>query len=163
MDFRIRKLSEGDRTAVVDIFNHFVEYSFAAYPAKKVGYGFFEYLKETARGDSFYVIESPEAQVIGFGLLRKYHGGSIFHRAAELAYFIMPAYGNRGLGTKLLTALLSDATKMGVETVLASISSLNAASLNFHRKNGFAECGRFKRVGKKNGRDFDVIWMQRFI
>jgi phosphinothricin acetyltransferase len=163
MDFRIRKLSEGDRIAVVNIFNHFIAHSDAAYPEKKVDYGFFEYLKDTTRGDSFYVIESPEGPVIGFGLLKKYHDGSIFNRAAELAYFIMPAYGHRGLGSRLLTTLLADAVKMGVETVLASISSLNTASLKFHRKNGFSECGRFKSVGRKNGRDFDVIWMQRFI
>jgi len=36
-------------------------------------------------------------------------------------------------------------------------------SLNFHFKQGFKECGRFQRIGQKFGRDFDVIWMQKFL
>ncbi len=28
---------------------------------------------------------------------------------------------------------------------------------------GFEECGRLKRVGRKFGRDFDVVYMQRFL
>jgi len=56
-----------------------------------------------------------------------------------------------------------DARAAGVETLLANISSLNEVSLNFHLKHGFKECGRFQRIGKKFDRDFDVIWMQKFL
>jgi L-amino acid N-acyltransferase YncA len=28
-------------------------------------------------------------------------------------------------------------------------------------KNGFRECGRFERAGRKNEQDFDIVWMQR--
>ncbi|MGD0951544.1 MAG: hypothetical protein ABR985_03985 [Methanotrichaceae archaeon] len=52
---------------------------------------------------------------------------------------------------------------MGIVTVLASISSLNQASLAFHKKNGFVECGRFVGIGRKMGKGFDVVWMQRMV
>ncbi|MBN2321733.1 MAG: hypothetical protein JXR49_21820 [Acidobacteria bacterium] len=29
------------------------------------------------------------------------------------------------------------------------------------KKNGFTECGCFKGIGKKNGRVFDEIWIER--
>jgi L-amino acid N-acyltransferase YncA len=47
-----------------------------------------------------------------------------------------------------------------VDTILASISSRNDGSIRFHKKNGFRECGRFRRVGRKFGQDFDIVWMQ---
>jgi len=62
-----------------------------------------------------------------------------------------------------LNVLIKEAKRKGFDTLLASISSLNEISLNFHLKNGFTECGRFKRIGKKFGQDFDEVWMQRFI
>ena len=33
----------------------------------------------------------------------------------------------------------------------------------FLQKNGFYECGRFKGVGKKNDRVFDLVWMQKML
>ena len=50
---------------------------------------------------------------------------------------------------------------MGVDNFMAHISSLNEGSIRFHLRHGFTECGRFRRVGTKNGRDFDMVWMQR--
>ena len=35
MTYRIRKVTDGDREAVVAIFNYFVEHSYAAYPEEK--------------------------------------------------------------------------------------------------------------------------------
>jgi phosphinothricin acetyltransferase len=52
---------------------------------------------------------------------------------------------------------------MGITALLASISSLNPGSLAFHRKKGFQECGRFVDAGRKKGRDFDEVWMQRMV
>ena len=31
-------------------------------------------------------------------------------------------------------------------------------SINFHKNNGFTECGRFKKVGKEKGQIFDTAW-----
>jgi phosphinothricin acetyltransferase len=57
--------------------------------------------------------------------------------------------------------LTSEARRMGVTTLLAEVSSLNEISLNFHKKNGFRECGRLAGVGRKKGQVFDVVWLQK--
>ena len=43
---------------------------------------------------------------------------------------------------------------------LAHISSANQASIRFHSRHGFTECGRFREVGEKHGTVFDMVWMQ---
>jgi phosphinothricin acetyltransferase len=50
---------------------------------------------------------------------------------------------------------------MKINSLLANISSRNRQSLEFHRKNGFRECARFPKVGRKFGEDFDAVWMQK--
>jgi len=69
----------------------------------------------------------------------------------------------KGIGTKALKLLEEDGRNMGIKQILANISSYNEQSIEFHRKNGFLECGRFLNIGKKNGNNFDVVWMEKEI
>jgi phosphinothricin acetyltransferase len=63
----------------------------------------------------------------------------------------------------MLNHLVDKAKQKGIWSILASISSLNEGSINFHKKNGFIECGRFKNVGRKKGQIFDTVWMQKML
>jgi L-amino acid N-acyltransferase YncA len=101
--------------------------------------------------------------VIGFGLLKRFHPSEVFNHTAELGYFIKPDYTVKGLGTLLLAQLIRDARKMNIRVLLASISSMNEKSIEFHKKHGFFECGRFEGIGQKQGQVFDLVWMQHFI
>jgi phosphinothricin acetyltransferase len=163
MNYNFRKVEENDGQPVIDIFNYYIENSFAAYLDQRLGYEVFPSLVGLAKGYPFYVIEHSEDGIIGFGFLGRYHQSQTFNRVAELTYFIMPAHIKKGLGSKLLKVLSDEAIAMGVDTLLANINSLNQSSLNFHLAQGFKECGRFVKIGKKQGTDFDVIWMQKFI
>jgi phosphinothricin acetyltransferase len=116
-----------------------------------------------ADGYPFYVIEDEAYTVIGFGFLGKYHPSAVFNHTAELTYFILPSHTHKGLGTKLLHILMAEAKQRGVETLLANISSLNPVSLKFHLAQGFRECGRFERIGRKQDTAFDIIWMQKSV
>ncbi|MPM92255.1 hypothetical protein SDC9_139390 [bioreactor metagenome] len=63
----------------------------------------------------------------------------------------------------MLEKLCIEAREKKMKSLLANVSSKNEASLNFHLKHGFAECGRFREVGVKFGKYFDIIWFQKFI
>lgn len=69
----------------------------------------------------------------------------------------------KGIGKEALSMLEVAAAELGIKKILASISSENSVSLSFHGSNGFVECGRFSRVGKKLGRYFDIVWMSKEI
>ncbi len=163
MNCTVRKLKDDDGKVVVDIFNYFVENSFAAYPQRKVGLEFFYRLRELAAGYPFYVAEDKEKGVIGFGLIRPFLNLETFKKAAEITYFILPDFTGKGLGKRFLDRLTADARKIGIKVLIANISSLNQQSINFHEKYGFEKCGHFKSIGTKKGRKFDVIYMQKFI
>jgi phosphinothricin acetyltransferase len=116
-----------------------------------------------SQGYPFLVAKDGEGKVLGFGLLRPHNPMPAFSRTAEITYFIAPDHTRKGIGGKMLDRLLAEAREMGITSILASISSLNPGSLAFHEKHGFRECGRFVGIGRKKGREFDVVWMQRMV
>lgn len=161
MDYQLVRLSEGDRRAVIDILNHFIENSFAAYPEEKAGDAFFDRILAMVDGYPAVSVRAGDGEVVGFAFLRAYHPASTFRRTAEITYFLRPEHTGKGVGRRILEQFEQEAREMGIDTILASISSLNEGSIRFHRQMGFARCGTFRRVGRKQGRDFDVIWMQK--
>jgi L-amino acid N-acyltransferase YncA len=156
--YPIRDAEERDAGPVVRIFNYYVQHSFGAYPEEPVPVSFYAFLREGAY--AFPVVEHEEG-VIGFAILKPFLPFSTFNSTGSVTYFIAPEYTRSGLGTLLLNTLLDAARGRGLHILVASISSRNPQSLNFHKKHGFRECGRLERIGMKFGERFDVIWMQR--
>ena len=160
MPYSFETMSEQHRRAVVDIFNHFVAHSFAAYPEQSMGAGIFDRFTETASGHPALVVRHDSGDVVGFAFLHTYNSASTLRRSAEITYFIIPEHTRQGLGTAIVERFVAQARQLGVDSILANISSRNGRSIRFHRKHGFHECGRFRRVGRKFGQDFDIVWMQ---
>jgi len=162
-EFTIRKAKIDDEAAILEIFNYYVKSSYAAYSEEPEGSRFFNRLWQIATGYPFYIAETVEGKVVGFALLHAYYGIPVFQRAARITYFIHYDYTRQGLGRLFLDRLTVDAIAMGIDCIMASISSLNEPSIKFHERNGFVECGRFKRIGRKLDTDFDEVWMQKLL
>ena len=163
MEYRINPITIADGHAFIDIFNYYVENSFAAYPENIFPYEAFAQLHQLSNGYPTGTIKDAQGTTIGFGMLRPHNPLPAFSRTAEVTYFILPDHTGKGLGKRLLTFLEQGAAQLGITNILAGISSLNPNSIKFHEKSGFTECGRFNKIGLKKGREFDVVWMQKLL
>lgn len=163
MDIKFEPMTEEHSMEVMDIFNYYVENSFAAYLEQKLPYDFFERLLGMAGGYPSYAIKNIDGRVIGFCFLRPYHPVPVFRETAEISYFLDVNETGKGIGKEALALLEREGSKMGIKHILANISSRNKQSIGFHLKNGFAECGRFHNIGLKKGEYFDVVWMEKEI
>lgn len=106
IDVILEPMAESQGRAIIDIFNHYVTQSFAAYPDQPVPYEFFARFQQMAQGYPAYVALVEPGQVAGFGFLRPVHPASTLHRTAEVTYFISPEFMQRGIGTALLNRLI---------------------------------------------------------
>jgi L-amino acid N-acyltransferase YncA len=156
-------ISESDTDAILDVFNYFVEHSYAAYYSKKVGFEFPQRLLSIAARYPVLTVKDDNGRVVGFGLLHPYHPGDCLDKTAELTYFLRPECTRLGIGTKLLSTLTDAARALGVRTLLANISSENQQSLAFHVKHGFEEVARLPAIGEKFGTPFDIVYMRKVI
>ncbi|MEQ8221892.1 MAG: N-acetyltransferase family protein [Candidatus Eremiobacterota bacterium] len=163
MNFIFEKMTEEHRTEVIDIFNHYIKESFAAYPEQCVPYEFYDLFLKMIGNHPSCVVKTEDGTVRGFGMLRPYNPLPTFSHTAEISYFIAPEFCGSGIGSAVLKYLIKEGREKGIKTLLASISALNEGSIRFHCKHGFTECGRFKQVCRKKGQDFDVVWMQLMI
>lgn len=161
MTYEYAPLSERDRAAVVGIFNYFVEHSFAAFPEEPAGPQFFDRVLAMVSGYPALVVRTDTGETAGFGMLRAYHPAATLRRTAEIAYFILPEHTGRGIGTELLGRLAAGARQIGVDNIIATVSSLNEQSLRFHEKAGFERAGTLRAVGRKHGREFDIVLFQK--
>jgi len=160
MNYEFVDLSLNDRKDVLAIFNYYVETSFAAFPDEPVGDEFFERLLVLRRGYPALAIRA-EGRTVGFILLRAYHWAATFRKTAEVTYFLKPEHTGQGAGAHALELVSEAARKMGIENLIATVSSRNEPSLQFHRHAGFQSCGRLRSVGTKFGQDFDVVLFQK--
>lgn len=163
MDCAVREVHPEDAAAIAEIFNYFVATSFAAFPQQPVDDTFLDRILQMAAGLPVYVIESPAQRIIGFAMLRPFEYGDTLNRTAEIVIFIRPEYTRYGLGQRVLRTMEEAARVRGIDTLLGCASSLNLPSIRFQEKNGYSVCGLFKRVGRKFDRDYDVVWLQKFL
>ena len=78
-----------------------------------------------------------------------------------VTYFIASGHTGAGLGTALLEDLEAQARTRGIDHLLAHVSSRNEASLAFHKRHGFVQCGCLHDVGHKHNLAFDIIWFEK--
>jgi phosphinothricin acetyltransferase len=163
MVITIEPIIASDAEDIVDIFNYYTENSFAAYTERPIPYEMFEAFFLSARGYPAVTARDAGDMVTGFGMLRPFSTIPAFSRTAELTCFLRNGYTGKGIGRLILTHLEERGREIGITSILASISSLNAQSLQFHLHNGFLECGRFRSIGRKRGETFDVIYCQKML
>lgn len=160
MDYTFEKLAPGHESRVMEIFNYYIENTFYAYPEGKIPVQFFSRFLEIGKSYPAFVILHND-EIIGFCMLRPYNPFQAFRETAEVSYFIDKNFTAAGAGKAALDKLEESAKDMGVKRLLADISSENSYSIRFHIKNGFTQCGEFKGIGKKFGKSFDVVWMEK--
>ena len=84
-----------------------------------------------------------------------------YAHTCENSIYVHPDRLGRGIGKRLLAALIEEAAAGGFRQMIAVIGGAEPASAALHRACGFREAGRMKDVGYKFGRWLDTLYMQR--
>jgi L-amino acid N-acyltransferase YncA len=79
----------------------------------------------------------------------------------EHSVYVRPDARGRGVGRKLLDALIASTEAAGIWTIQSGIFPENAASAALHRAAGFREVGRRERIAQQHGRWRDVVLIER--
>jgi len=109
-----------------------------------------------------HLVAEADGRLLGYAYASPYRGRSAYRYTLEDSIYIAPEAIGRGVGRRLLGAVLDRATGLGYRQMVAVIGdSGHAASIGLHRQAGFALIGVLPAVGFKFGRWVDSVLMQR--
>jgi phosphinothricin acetyltransferase len=107
------------------------------------------------------VAREHHAEVAGYAALTPYRPKPAFRHTVEDSIYVDRAWRGRGVGRRLLTHLLDVAAAAGHRSMLARITTGNAASRRLHEALGFRLVGVEEAVAFKLGCWLDVATYQK--
>jgi L-amino acid N-acyltransferase YncA len=85
----------------------------------------------------------------------------VYVGVVEHSVYVDPRAQGRGVGRKLLDALIASTESAGIWTIQSGIFPENTASLRLHRSAGFRQVGVRERIAQHHGRWRDVVLIER--
>jgi phosphinothricin acetyltransferase len=160
---RIRPATRSDLPALTGIYNHYVRETPITFDVEP-------FTEETRRpwleqfgpsGRYRLLVAEDEGQVLGYAGTTRFRPKPAYDTSVETTVYLDPEVTGRGLGARLYTALFRELEGQDVHRALAGVTLPNDASLALHRHFGFSEVGIFRAVGRKFGRFWDVLWLEK--
>lgn len=157
----IREAMPSDVAAMLEIYRPFVEQTAVSFeyvlPTQE------EFTRRLLEHKQMYpwLVCEEDGCILGYA-----YAGRAFERAAYAWNAEISCYLNRrgeGIGRRLYTIIERILMAQGCRKVYAVVTSANAPSIAFHKAIGYREALTYRDVGFKQGRWYDVIWLEKML
>ncbi|WP_151479882.1 GNAT family N-acetyltransferase [Streptomyces albicerus] len=155
----VRPAHPHDAAVVIAIRNHAVKHSTALWtetpqsPAEGAAW----FAAHLDRGSAF--VAEVEGEVAGFAVYGPWRDLDGYRHTVENSVYVRESCHGLGIGSALMTALISAARQAGHHVMIADIEAGNSASIRLHERFGFRHAGTVPEVGTKFGRWLDLTIM----
>jgi len=107
------------------------------------------------------LVAEEDGAVLGWAALSFVSDRCVYGGVGEISVYVAAASRGRGLGGKLLAALVEASEQAGFWTLQAGVFPENEASVAIHERCGFRVVGRRERLGRMHGVWRDVLLLER--
>ena len=162
--YRIRPATMADSPTIRQIRNAAVRESLAIWTSIEQDHAEAEawLAPMVQRGTALVAHVSGKPQdVVGFAVAGPWHSYEGYSRTVEDSIYLCPAAQGKGLGARLLAALIEASRRAGDRTMIALIEAGNATSVRLHARYGFTTVGTVPQAGEKHGQILDLTLMSR--
>jgi phosphinothricin acetyltransferase len=157
----IRQAILEDLGAITEIYNEAIIETVATFDTKP------QTLEEqkiwfTNHGAKYPIlVAEQDGLIVGWASLSRWSDRCAYSDTAEISLYVKKEHRGKGIGRKLLEAIVQKGQEVGLHTVIARIAEGNEISVHFHRPVGFEHVGIMKEVGRKFGKLLDIHLMQK--
>jgi phosphinothricin acetyltransferase len=160
----LREAIKSDLHGIVEIYNEVIANSTAIYTEHPVSLDYWAALLEARREQNYPVIvAASDNQVLGFTSFGDFRAWPCYRYTVEHAVHVRADQRGRGLGRRLLEALVPRAMALDKHVLIAGIDASNAISIKLHLRLGFEAVAHLREVGRKFDRWLDLVFMQRML
>ncbi len=160
---RLRDAAPGDCAAIAAIYNEAIRSRRATMDTEPVGAADFEARLAALTPREALLVAGDAGPVAGWGIVKRYSDRPGYAVACETSVYVAEAAQGRGIGARLLDALVVRAGALGYRHLVAKIMGVNERSVEFHARHGFDLVGRQRDVGRIDGISHDIVIMQRLL
>ena len=156
----IRPAGQDDLPRILSIYNHEVLHSTATYDTQPRTEE--EHAQWFAHHDAAHpvLVAAARSTVYGWASLSRWSDRPAYDSSVEVSVYVAKEHRGKGIGRKLLAALVEEGRAHGHHALLGRISADNTVSIRLHEALGFSVVGLLKEVGFKFGRWLDVSIME---
>ena len=159
---QIRNVAETDAAAIAALYAHHVLHGTASYEIAppSVDETLTKIRRIIAHGWPFLVAEL-DGEIAGYAYATQFRDRPAYRFACENSIYVRHDVTSRGIGTVLLAALVERASALGFTQMIAVVGGAEPASVALHEACGFERVGRLRKVGWKQERWLDTVYLQR--
>ncbi len=160
---KIRPAVRDDLPRLTEIYNYYVvntpiTFDLKPFSVKQRARWFDEHAGTKRR--RMFVAEDA-GRVVGYACTGPFRDKAAYDTSVETSIYCAHDAIGRGIGAMMYRVLFDALQNEDINRLLAGITIPNDASIKLHRSFGFTEVGVFTECGRKLGRYWDVLWMQR--
>jgi phosphinothricin acetyltransferase len=162
-EIRLIDCNEAEHAApILDILNEAIVNSTALYDYAPRPPQAMEAWFATKRANGYPVVGAVDGSgtLLGFASWGAFRAFPAYKYTVEHSVYVHHTQRGRGLGKRLMQELIRRARQAQVHVLVACIDASNSASIDMHKRLGFAHSGTFSQVGFKFGRWLDVAFYQ---
>ncbi|OSD04352.1 GCN5-related N-acetyltransferase [Trametes coccinea BRFM310] len=172
MAFNIRDATDGDLSAILEIYNDQILNGTATFHTEIQTLAERALWLQKLRAERYPCIVAEVTEdatgakrTIGWANLWHFKERQAYDGSAELSLYVHKDFRGKGVGEKLLQGLLEETRRQGTRfhTIISVVTTENERTINFWQKQGFKLCGTLREVGYKFGRWLDVAYLQIFL
>lgn len=161
MNYSILDADEANLPGILAIYNDAVQNTTAIWNETLVDLANRRAWLLERQAQGFPVLAALDAgEVLGYasyGTWRNFEG---FRHTVEHSVYVRRDQRGRGLGLRLMQALIERARTADLHVMIAAIEAENASSIRLHQRLGFVVTGQMPQVGRKFERWLDLTFMQ---
>jgi L-amino acid N-acyltransferase YncA len=108
-------------------------------------------------------IENEAGELQGFASYGTFRAWPAYKYSVEHSLYVDQRFRGRGVGRRLLVALIAAAERQNYHVLVGGIDAANTISIALHESLGFTACGIVRQAGFKFGRWLDLAFYQRIL
>jgi L-amino acid N-acyltransferase YncA len=150
-----------DAGTIADIYNGAIEERSATFEIRPRSAD--EMARRVEASTRPFLVARDEGAVVGWGALASYSDRAVYSGVAEASVYVAPAARGRGVGTRLVEAVVEAARRRDIYKLVGKVFTTNAASMKLVERCGFRKVGVHRRHGRLDGEWRDVLLVERLL